>query len=171
MKRDAALAVLGAWVMGTIFMVFVAAENFYLVDRLINLRPSAGFSNIVDSVGAVPIREFMRYQASELNRLFFVAWGATQVLLGSALVWLTWRWGSRRIRVASAVMLLLAAVLAAGLTPPILSVGRALDFVPRDPQPAELATFGLLHAAYTIADLGKLSLALILGFWVQRLDS
>ena len=48
------------------------------------------------------------------------------------------------------------------ITPFILSVGRSIDFVPRDPPPDGLRTFGLLHAAYTVFD----GIELILGILV-----
>ena len=66
------------------------------------------------------------------------------------------------------VMLGIAVVLAFGLTPPIVSVGRALDFVPRDPAPPELATFGILHAAYSVAEFGKLGIGLVVSYWLVR---
>jgi hypothetical protein len=168
MKRDIALILIGAWLLGTLFMGVVAAENFYLLDRLLAARPNTGFNRVVELLGADAAREFMRYVSSELNRWFFVVWGIAQVVLGGLLVWMVRGTGARRVRVGAGIMLGFALILAAGLTPPILSVGRMLDFVPRDPPPPELATFGLLHAAYSIAELGKLGLGLALAWWLAR---
>ncbi len=167
-KRDAALALVGAWVMGTVFMAVVATQNFYLIDRLLAAGSVEGFNNVIALLGQDVAREFMRYVSSELNRLFFVAWGIVQTAMGALLLWLVWRSQSQRVRVGALVMFILAVVLTAGLTPPIVSVGRALDFVPRDPRPEELTTFGLIHAAYTLIDFAKMGLGLVVAFWIQR---
>ena len=168
MKRDAALFVIGAWVMGTVFMGVVATQNFYLIDRLLADGPVPGFNSVVASLGGDSAREFLRYVSSEVNRLFFIGWGIVQIGMGALLVWLVWKSESRRVRTGAWVMLALAVVLTMGLTPPIVSVGRALDFVPRDPRPSELTTFGLVHAAYSITDFAKLGLGLVVAFWIQR---
>ena len=154
--------------MGTIFMAVVATQNFYLIDRLLASEPAHGFNAIVASLGSDAAREFLRYVSSEVNRLFFVGWGLVQIGMGALLLWLVWNSESRGVRVGSLVMLILAVLLTAGLTPPIVSIGRALDFVPRDPRPAELATFGLFHAAYSIVDFAKMGLGLVVALWIQR---
>jgi hypothetical protein len=169
MRRDAAIFCLGAWIMGTVFMGVVATQNFYTIDRLLEAVPNETFGEVVDSVGPGRSREFMRYLSSELNRLFFLAWGFAQIGIGGAVVWLVYPvTRSRRIRLGALAMLVLVVLLTLGLTPGILSVGRALDFVPRDPSPPLLATFGLLHAGYTLLDLIKLGLCGAVAFWLHR---
>ena len=167
-KKDSALVLIGAWVMGTIFMAVVATQNFYVIDRLLAAGLVEGFNKVIVSLGNDVAREFMRYVSSELNRLFFVGWGIVQTAMGALLLWLVWRSDSRRVRLGALAMFVLAVILMAGLTPPIVSVGRALDFVPRDPRPPELTTFGLIHAAYTLVDFAKLGLSLFVAFWIQR---
>jgi len=154
--------------MGTIFMAVVATQNFYVIDRLLAAGLVDGFNKVIVSLGHDVAREFMRYVSSELNRLFFVGWGIVQTAMGALLLWLVWRSDSRRVRLGALAMFVLAVILTAGLTPPIVSVGRALDFVPRDPRPPELTTFGLIHAAYTLVDFAKLGLSLLVAFWIQR---
>jgi hypothetical protein len=48
------------------------------------------------------------------------------------------------------------------LTPQIVTLGRSLDFVPRDPAPAGMQRFWILHAAYTSLEMLKL----LVGVWV-----
>ena len=48
------------------------------------------------------------------------------------------------------------------------AMGRSLDFVPRDPPPPAMATFGLLHAAYTVLELLKGGAALLAAAWLIR---
>ena len=58
------------------------------------------------------------------------------------------------------------------LTPPIISVGRSLDFVPRESPPPEvvaaLRKFGLLHVTYTVMTLINLILGILSTIWIQK---
>ena len=65
-------------------------------------------------------------------------------------------------------MLLVVMFLMVFVTPPILSIGRELDFVPRDPAPPQMRTFGLLHAAYTVLTLVNLVLGVLVTLWIQK---
>ena len=55
------------------------------------------------------------------------------------------------------------------ITPFILSVGRSIDFVPRDPPPPGLRTFGLLHATFTVFDGVELILGFMVANWLVKL--
>jgi hypothetical protein len=52
------------------------------------------------------------------------------------------------------------------ITPRIVTVGRAIDFVPRDPPPPGLRTFGLLHATYTVLDGVELIVGIVVSLWL-----
>ena len=67
-------------------------------------------------------------------------------------------------------MLVLVALLAFWLTPQITAVGRGIDFIPRDPPPPAVATFGVLHAAYTSLELLKCAAAVGAAAWLVRLS-
>ncbi len=171
MKRDIALLLIGGWLLGIAAMAAVAMQNFYTIDRLLEAMPNATFAQGVqvleiDREGAA--REFLRYLSSELNRLFFMGWGIAETVIGVAVFGLLWGFPQKRVRWAALAMLALTAVLTFVVTPPIVGVGRMLDFVPRDPPPPELATFGLLHAAYSIVDGVKLVLGMAMAFWIVR---
>jgi hypothetical protein len=171
MKRDAALFLLGAWMLGILAMALVAMENFYTIDRLLESASHARFKAAVealDNTEGAPARDVLRYVSSELNRLFFMAWGVGEAAIGAVLVWLVWGLPDRRVRGALIGAWVLTLILTFAITPPIISVGRALDFVPRDPPPPELATFGMLHAAYSIADIVKLGLGLFAAWGISR---
>ena len=171
MKRDAVLFLLGAWLLGLVGMGVVAMQNFYTIDHLLDTLPNSTFARGVEALDThegLAAREFLRYLSSELNRLFFWSWGLAQVGIGGMVTWLVWSFPERRNRWAAIAMLALTVALTFGVTPPIVGIGRELDFVPRDPAPPELATFGLLHAAYTIGDGVKLVMGLIMAFWIVR---
>jgi hypothetical protein len=154
MNRRTALAfVLGGWAIGTLFMWGVATQNFAAVDRIL-AAPPAAFQSMTASLDAEQAREVLRYEASELNRLYFDRWGYAQVLLALIAVALAWN-GGRRIRAG----ILVAAVIAVGLqfyvVPETIRIGRMIDFQPRQLASARHAVFWRLHRAYTSLDMLK----------------
>jgi hypothetical protein len=143
--------------MGSLISFVVAPTNFHRVDELLAGSDNAAFRALVERVGAPPTRELLRYLASELNRVLFSLWNVAQMALAALLLGLSWRWPiERRARQLVLAATLLVAVLLLVFTPLITSVGRSLDFVPRDPPPPELARFKLLHLAYTALDVAKM---------------
>jgi hypothetical protein len=163
-KSRAALCLLGAWLMGSLMMFVVAPKNFHLIDELLAGSSNARFRDLSQQLGPGAARELLRYLASELNRVFFLLWNLAQSLLGGLVLACCWRAGDRRARQLALAALLLVLLLLGVLTPLITSVGRSLDFVPREPPPPQLARFQLLHVAYTALDLAKvacLALALV----------
>ena len=168
-RTHAALFCLGLWVMGTVWVSVVATQNFFTIDRLLARPSPVEFTAFVETAGRETARPVLRYVSSELNRLFFTWWNVAQLGIGAATLWLVWRLpDARKLKLALAAMLLVVVVLAVGLTPPIVAVGRSLDFVPRDPPPPAMATFGLLHAAYTTLELLKGGAALFAAAWLIR---
>lgn len=158
MKARWVLAVLGAWLLGSLMMFVVAPTNFRLIDELLMGSNNAAFHALVERLGPGEVRELLRYLASELNRTFFLRWNIAQLLLGALALGLLprrsaepWPW-----RLALAATLLALGLLAV-LTPLITSLGRSLDFVPRTPPPPELARFQALHVAYTALELIKVA--------------
>ena len=65
-------------------------------------------------------------------------------------------------------MLLVVLFLMVFITPPVLRIGRILDFVPRDPAPPQMRTFGLLHTTYTVFSVINLVLGILVTLWIQR---
>ena len=152
---------LGAWLAGTLFMWAVATQNFRLVDRLLG-SPAPGVSERWTPLAPGDARLLMRYQASEVNRLFFDRWGWTQLALGVALLWLVLRASSdRQLRITAVLMLGIAAVLQFGVVPETVRLGRLLDFAPRSPAPPQAAPFWRLHTAYTALDMLKFLLGIL----------
>ena len=160
---------MGVWLTGTVAMAFVATENFYTIDRLLESKPNPVFAADVDKFGYDATRELLRYLSSELNRLYFQYWNLAQLAVGILAL-------SFVVKVPSANkekwwivgMLAIALFLAFVITPFILSVGRSLDFVPRDPPPAGLRTFGLLHATYTVLDGVQLIIGILVSVWLVK---
>lgn len=162
MKRQWALVTIGAWLAGTVCMSMVATENFYTIDRLLTDSQNAAFTSTVQRLGQPLARDFLRYLSSELNRLYFQMWNVAQMVLGITALWLIARSdkGDRAsLQPATRgviVMLGIVVLMLVYLTPAIVSLGRSLDFVARDPAPPGMRRFWILHAAYTSLEMIKL---------------
>ena len=172
--REWALLVLGAWLMGSICTSVVATQNFYTIDRLLATSPNSHFRDAVAQLGQPAARDLLRYLSSELNRLYFQLWNGAQLAFGAVALWLLVRsrrqhpiYAGRAGR-AVAAMLVIVIAMAAWLTPAIVALGRSLDFVPRDPAPAGMQRFWVLHAAYTSLEMFKLLIGAVAAWWIVR---
>jgi hypothetical protein len=147
--------VLGAWIMGSLFMIFVATQNFQMADAFANAEAHA--------VG--------HEMAGRLNQLFFVDWERAELLLGLILAALAW-FGVRSVSLAllTTASLALVAVQHLLVTPRMLSLSQHLD------NAAMAGEFGRLHAMYGISEVVKLvllfaSAAILLPSWRGRVRS
>lgn len=162
---------LGAWLAGSLAMATVATQNFYTVDRLLASSPSAPFREFIGQVQTPHGREVLRYLSSELNRLYFSLWNDAQLVLGVLCIWLLS--GDSRVSAARRIavgMLAIVVVMTVWLAPAITDLGRVIDFVPRTPPPPELGRFGMLHAAYSGLEIGKMIMGLVLAVTLIRAD-
>jgi hypothetical protein len=167
--RQWAVFGMAALLAGTVFIAIVATQNFYTIDRLLAAQPNPAFGTAVNKLGVPEARELMRYLSSELNRLYFQYWNLAQLPIGIFVLWMIVRLpDSQRAKWYVVAMLGIVLVLTVVITPRMLYVGRELDFVPRDPQPPGLRTFGLLHAAYTVMDAIEMILGIIVTVWLMR---
>ena len=175
MKQRWALVLMGAWLAGTVCMSVVATENFYTIDRLLADAPSTPFTALVHQLGQPQARELLRYLSSELNRLYFQLWNVAQLVIGALVLWLIYRGQTRTsglTPVAGVIAMLAVVVLMlAWLTPAIVSLGRSLDFVPRDPSPPGMQRFWILHAAYTSLEMLKLAAGFVVTAQIARTAS
>ena len=160
---------MGIWFTGTVCSAIVAAEDFYTIDRLLAASTNPTFLKMVEHIGSTEVRELMRYLSSELNRLFFQWWNVAQLgLLTFALLAVGPLIRSRRVTWTLATMVGVVAFLMIALMPPIVTIGRSLDFVPRDPPPPGLRTFGLLHAAFSVITFINLILGALVTVWTIK---
>jgi hypothetical protein len=148
-----AIAILSLWIGLTLAMWFVATRSFRTVDRLLS-QPGPEFTRTIQPLGPDQTRILLRHLASEINRTLFGAYGWAQIVLGVSLVLLLWRQAPRdTIGFALAcVMLGLAVILTFIIQPSIVSIGRTIDFVARQPAPAGMRRFWMLHGAFTALD-------------------
>ena len=165
--RTAIALLLGAWMVGTVVVGGVAAENFFLIDRLLpptsSIPPNTAFQKDAAQLPPGEARQMLRYLSSELNRFYFNVWGWMELVFGTlALALAVKGLKQRKFTIGFSILLALTAVMTLYITPRIIVVGRSLDYVPRVPAPPGLAEFGMLHGAYSILDLLKL----LAGIWM-----
>ena len=150
---------LGAWSGGTLFMWSVAIQNFELVNNILEGK-HAEVRQTASSLEPGGLRLLLRYQASEVNRLFFDKWGFVQLPIAALVMILAWKQDGKLIPAAAAVMLLICLALQFSVVPETIRLGRIIDFLPRDPAPTEAALFWRLHHTYTGLDTLKFLLGL-----------
>jgi hypothetical protein len=172
MKQRWALVLLGMWLSGSLVVAVVAAQNFFTIDRLLLESQNPEFQAAVARLGRPAARDLLRYLSAELNRLYFQLWNAAQVVVGAiVLALLARRPSAARARFAAAAMFASVLVMTLWLTPEIISLGRTLDFVPREPIPAGLRRFGRLHASYLLLELAKLFVGILTTVWIAHSDT
>ena len=168
-----ATAILGMWLGWTLAMWFAATRSFRTVDRVLG-EPTSELRQALAPLGHEQARTVLRHLASEINRTYFGAYGWAQILLGAILLALLW-YEARRATlgvVLAGVMLGLVVILTLIIQPMIVSLGRSIDFVPRNPEPPQMARFWMLHGAFTGLDGVKLlaGLALLVRLIFTRMD-
>ena len=157
------------WLSGSVFISVIATQNFYTIDRLIDKSPNDVFRVVVETMENPQARDLLRYLSSELNRLYFQYWNLAQLPVGIMALRLVSSIPRSRLATWGIVaMLCVVLFLMVFITPPILSIGRGLDFVPRIPPPPELRTFGLLHAAYSALTVVNVVLGVLVTLWLQK---
>jgi hypothetical protein len=168
--RSWAIFCMGLWLMGTVATAIVASENFFTIYRLLEAQANPTFAADVQQLGPDAAQDFLKYLSSELNRLYFQWWNIGQLAIGMLCLWLVVKVpAANRPKWVIVAMLAIVLFLTVLITPRIVSVGRALDFVPRDPAPAGMREFGLLHATYTVFDGVELILGILGTLWLTKL--
>ena len=167
--RSLAILCIAVWLAGIVGMAVVATQNFYIIDPLLQAQANPAFAADIEKLGHDETRALLYFLSSELNRLYFQYWNIAQLLIGLPALWLVIKIpGSERPKWYVVAMLGVVLFLTVLITPPMLSVGRSIDFVPRVPPPSGLRTFGLLHAAYTVFDGIELILGIMVAVWLVR---
>ena len=164
------VALLSAWLILTPVMWFAATRSFSTVDRVLRTA-NPQFSEAIKGMAEGEARVVLRHLASEINRSFFWGYGLAQIVLGGVLVLLLWRSTPRDALGFGVVcfMLGLVLILTLALTPMIISLGRSIDFLPRNPPPPVMPRFWALHGAFTGLDGVKFLAGLgLLVRWILR---
>ena len=155
--------------MGTVLTAVIVSENFFTIDRLLQAQANPTFVLNIEKLGHDSTRALLYYFSSELNRLYFQGWNLAQLAIGIIALWLVVKLPvADKAKWGIVAMLGVVLFLTGLITPRMITLGRELDFVPRDPTPDGLRTFGLLHATYTVFDGILLVLGILVTLWLVR---
>jgi hypothetical protein len=154
---------LGALLLGSLFMAFVATENFQTVSDILKSPPPQA-QKMIKVLGDENARLLLRYLAGEENRLFFETWETAQLFLGLLLAALLFLMGNRRFLAGvAAALVILTLFQHFKITPELVWQGRSIDFVTVTAGSTARQQFFKLHAAYGAIEAVKLLLIILIG--------
>jgi hypothetical protein len=147
----------GCLILGSLFMIFVATENFGTVDRVLAAPPHEA-TQMFQTLGPENARLLLRYLAGEENRLFFTSWELAQIALGALLTAvLLLAIKSRLLAGMAGAMLIVALFQHFRVTPEMIALGRLVDFGGGTGS-AAYSQFWRLHGLYGVLEVVKLLL-------------
>ena len=150
----------GCLILGSLFMIFVATQNFAAVDRVLAAPPHEA-TQIFQTLGPENARLLLRYLAGEENRLFFTSWELAQIALGvllTSVVLLVIK--SRLLAGLVGAMVIVAIFQHFRVTPEMIALGRLVDFGGGTGS-AAYSQFWRLHALYGVLEMVKLALLIV----------
>jgi hypothetical protein len=143
----------GCWILGSLFMMFVATQNFRAVDRVLAAPPTQA-SPMIQTLGSEKSRVLLRQLVGEENAFYFESWELAELALGTLLTGFLLFGAQRQVLAGlAAAMVGLAAFQHFEITPEMVSMARSLE-----PAPG----FARLHALYGILEIVKLALAVVI---------
>jgi hypothetical protein len=150
----------GCLILGSLFMIFVATQNFATVDRVLAAPPSQA-APMLETLGSENARLLLRYLAGEENRLFFTSWELAQIALGALLTAILWLGiKSRLLAGLAGAMLIIALFQHFRVTPEMIALGRLVDFGGAAGS-AAYGQFWRLHGLYGVLEVAKLALLMV----------
>lgn len=143
-SRIAAL-LLGAWLAGTVMMLFFGAESFSLENDIHASIPAAASK----AVPPATLRAIVHHVIGEENRSLFQSWELVQIPLGIVLTLVLFL-GVRSRLMAALAFATLAIGFAAHIiiTPDLTWLSRSMEAVPGVVDPRQRKQFWSLHTMY-----------------------
>jgi len=154
--------ILGAWIAGSLFMGFVATQNFERANEVLSAPPPEA-ATMIQNLGPENSRLFLRHLVGEQNRSFFVSWELAQFGLGVLLTGVLFiDSNNRKLAGFSAAMLVLTAFAHFVMTPELIWLGRLIEFLPTGAPSAQRDQFWKLHIMYGVMEAAKILLGVVL---------
>jgi hypothetical protein len=163
-SRRLAVFLLGLWIGGIVAISIAAPASFRSVEKVMAERPEI-VTSAVDKLGPVTMRDILRYQVAETNRMMFTIWGWVQCFLSLALLLLLIFLSNagRLSLICSGLMSAVAALANFVLIPRIVELARTnIKGV------GSAERFELMHAGFTTFQATILVLGLVLLFSLFR---
>jgi hypothetical protein len=159
--RRIACFVLGAWIVGSAFAIYIATQSGSATELVMHFPPPE-VNKMIQNLGADQTRQLLHYYGGEQTRLYLEAWGRFQLLLGFAVLLLLAR-STRSNRLTLAMcgaMIVFAAFSHLVLVPEINYLARGLNFA--SGWSANRARYLALRGTFTVLEVLKLSLGCVL---------
>lgn len=144
-------------------MTAVAIFNFRSVDAVLEEPANRSTSSMAQDMvkrlgGKGEASLFLRHHVAEQNRFYFEHWGLAQLGLG-LLLFAILLFGSGGSKLAMGMTLAMVALVATAqffVLPPIVGLGREVDFVPRDVPNLLRNQLKTWHTTYSAVEIVKL---------------
>ncbi|MBE0656549.1 MAG: DUF4149 domain-containing protein [Bryobacteraceae bacterium] len=163
-SRRLAVFLLGLWMGGIVAISIAAPASFRSVEKVMAERPEI-VTAATDKLGPVTMRDILRYQVAETNRMMFTIWGWVQCFLSLALLLLLIFLSNagRLSLLCSGLMAAVAALANFVLIPRIVELARTnIKGV------GSAERFELMHSGFTTFQATILVLGLVLLFSLFR---
>ena len=163
-SRRLAVFLLGLWIGGIVDISIAAPVSFRSVEKVMAERPEI-VTSAIDKLGPVTMRDILRYQVAEANRMMFTIWGWVQCFLSLALLLLLIFLSNagRLSLICSGLMSAVAALANFVLIPRIVELART-----NIKGAGSAERFELMHAGFTTFQATILVLGLVLLFSLFR---
>ena len=161
-KTTTLVLVLGIWLGASALLLWVVGSSFPGVEKAVQnnekLAERAGFKPGDAAARKISVPWVV---TGELNRQYFAGWNIGQLILAGTALLCAARCRQRATFLVLCIAALIVLALSFWLAPELTVTGRSLDFVPRDPPPAQESRFMGLHRLYTGLELAKVVLLVL----------
>src|SRR5262245_5573594 len=154
---------IGAWLLGSIVVAYVATQSLAMTDRILS-NPPVAITRELDYLGRDMSRMIFRYHAAQTNRHVFESWHVLQLGLLAAFLAtsLLTSHRSNALIAASAFMIVLVVVQAFYLTPILNGLSRSFDFLAPGAGTTDREHFQSYHRVYMTLEILKFVAALVM---------
>lgn len=163
--RRVASFILGAWVIGSLFALYITSDSWSAVDRIFQMPPPQ-IAEMTAALHPDQMQLLLRYYGAEQARICLHDWGIIQLLLGPLLIVLLLRARhvSRLMLGVAGAMLIFGAFSSFVLLPEIAYLSRILHFSAG--WSGDRARYLALHLTYFVLEALKLALAMALAVYL-----
>jgi len=151
---------LGLWLGGSLFWVWLDTGSLRAVDRLLD-QPNPAVAQQLETLGRADARPLLRYQVAEVNRWYAESWETVQLFFGTFLFFFL-LFGTGEDKSSLLAVLLMVAIVVAQrflLTAQLVGLDRTLDFTP-NLSIQERNRFHAIHTVYYALEMLKWGLGL-----------
>ena len=163
--RRIASFVLGAWLVGSLFALYLSSGTWSATEKILTLPPPE-IGKIMTQLSVEQMKGLLGYHSAELVRSCLRDWGLLQLVVGPLMLFLMLRARhvNRLILGVCGAMFIVAIFSSFVLWPEVDYLGRGLQFAPG--WSANRARYLALHLTYTILEVLKIPFGVVLAVYL-----